>query len=111
VLETAGAPTYYFSPADVIRKRLVRLSGMTLCEWKGLACSFSLGGDAPVAWSYVEVFPEFEAIHGWFAFYPARVDCFVADVQVAGQPGGYYGGWVTPGLKGPIKGVPGSEHW
>lgn len=111
VLETAGAPTYYFPPEDVARERLIRLGGSTLCEWKGLARGFALGSDLPVAWCYEETFAEFEEIRGWFSFYPGRVDCLHGEVQVVAQPGGYYGGWVTPGLRGPIKGAPGTEHW
>jgi hypothetical protein len=65
----------------------------------------------PVAWCYPETFPEFESICGWYAFYPSRLRCFVGSEQATPQPGGYYGGWVTDRLKGPIKGEPGSEHW
>lgn len=46
------------------------------------------------------------------AFYVSRVDAaFVGDERVSPQPGNYYAGWVTSGLRGPIKGVPGSENW
>jgi hypothetical protein len=31
--------------------------------------------------------------------------------RVTPQPGGFYGGWITPELVGPFKGEPGSEHW
>jgi len=27
------------------------------------------------------------------------------------QPGGFYGGWVSGDLVGPIKGEPGSSQW
>ena len=27
------------------------------------------------------------------------------------QPGGFYGGWVTPEVVGPFKGEPGTEGW
>ncbi len=27
------------------------------------------------------------------------------------QPGGFYGGWITPELTGPFKGESGSEGW
>ncbi len=113
VLETAGAPTYYLPPSDVVEDRLVELDAPSICEWKGLATSFAVvdGPAVPVAWCYRETFPEFAEIAGWYAFYPNRLDCFVGDEQVTPQPGGYYGGWVTQDLKGPIKGEPGSGHW
>jgi len=37
--------------------------------------------------------------------------CTIDGERVAPQPGGFYGGWVTAALTGPIKGVPGSNGW
>jgi uncharacterized protein (DUF427 family) len=114
VLETAGAPTYYFPPEDVQEALLRELNQPSLCEWKGVATSFALqegpNGRA-VAWCYRQTFPEFLAIRGWYAFYPIRLACFVGCERVAPQPGGYYGGWVTGDLRGPIKGDPGTGSW
>lgn len=94
---------------------LVDLPGESLCEWKGLATRFCLAGEpgasGAVGWRYDTTFPEFASIRGWFAFYCGALACFVGDEQVTPQPGGYYGGWVTERLKGPIKGAPGSEAW
>lgn len=111
VVETAGAPTYYFPPDDVDTSSLTATAGRSLCEWKGLAQSFAWQGVDPAAWCYPVTFPEFTAIGGWFAFYPGQLRCFVGEEQVMPQPGGYYGGWVTAGLRGPIKGTPGTGHW
>jgi uncharacterized protein (DUF427 family) len=114
VLETAGAPTYYFPPEDVREERLVELDGLSVCEWKGVATSFALVEDRArqaVAWCYRDTFPEFAGIRDWYAFYPGRLSCCVGDERVTAQPGGYYGGWVTGDLTGPIKGAPGSGHW
>ncbi|TNF87565.1 MAG: DUF427 domain-containing protein, partial [Gammaproteobacteria bacterium] len=86
----------------------------SICEWKGVATSFALAEhpfERAVAWCYQETFPEFADIQGWYAFYPSRLACYVGDELVSPQPGGYYGGWVTRDLKGPIKGEPGSGHW
>lgn len=111
VLETAGAPTYYFPPDDVDAAGLVDLQQPTLCEWKGLARNFAWGEVAPAAWCYERTFPEFLAIRGWFAFHPGELRCLVGEERVRPQPGGYYGGWVTSDLAGPIKGGPGSAGW
>ena len=124
VLETAAPPTFYLPPADVQSDRLERAPGSSRCEWKGEAVYWRLspgrsadGSDSsefpeePVAWSYPDPFPEFETIRGWFAFYPSRLDCWLDGVRVLPQPGGFYGGWVTPELAGPFKGEPGSEDW
>ena len=37
--------------------------------------------------------------------------CRVGGALVVPQPGGFYGGWITPELAGPFKGEPGSEGW
>ena len=114
ILETAGAPTYYFPPSDVEQDALIDLPGQSLCEWKGLATSFALRGaadDSAVGWRYDTTFPEFLSIRGWCAFYPGVLHCYIGDERVRPQPGGYYGGWVTEGLRGPIKGEPGSGAW
>lgn len=114
VLETASPPTFYLPAADVDREGLQATGRGTLCEWKGLADGFGLPGDnapADVAWAYFDPFPEFEAIRGYYAFYPARVRCTVGGELVQAQPGGYYGGWITPELVGPFKGEAGSAAW
>ena len=54
----------------------------------------------------------YEALRDHVAFYAAPLDeCTVDGVQVVPQPGGFYGGWITPELVGPFKGVPGSYGW
>lgn len=110
VLETAGAPTYYFPPEDVIAP-LIENDSRSICEWKGLAQSLSLPGKTNVGWRYIEMFPEFKTLHYWVAFYPSAVDCYLGEQLVSPQPGGYYGGWVSDDLVGPIKGEPGSSGW
>ncbi|MEQ8857125.1 MAG: DUF427 domain-containing protein [Pseudomonadales bacterium] len=111
VLETAGAPTYYFPPEDVAVDALRVTAGRSLCEWKGVAQSYAWADVDPAAWCYPQTFAEFTAIRGWFAFYPGVLDCRVGDERASAQPGGYYGGWVTADLCGPIKGEPGSGAW
>jgi uncharacterized protein (DUF427 family) len=116
VLETAGAPTVYLPETDVDRSLLVPNETVSLCEWKGAARHFDVRGPASstaeAVWTYRDPYPEFARIRGWLAFHPARVDaCWLGETRVAAQPGGYYGGWVTPDLAGPIKGGPGSGSW
>ncbi len=116
VVETAGAPVYYLPPTTV-RTGLLRRSDQTsLCEWKGQACYWSIQvGDRQArnaAWSYPEPVPDFGAIRDHFAFFAGRVDaCYLGDERVEPQPGGFYGGWVTANIVGPIKGEPGTESW
>lgn len=116
VVETAGAPVYYFPPEDV-RTDLLEESGRTsFCEWKGRARYWTLVlrgcRVADVAWSYPRPMDDFESIAGWSAFYAGKVDSArVGDLKAEPQPGGFYGGWVTPDLAGPIKGGPGTGGW
>jgi uncharacterized protein (DUF427 family) len=115
VVETAGAPVYYFPPDDVRLDLLEETGRTSFCEWKGRARYWNLVGDDPVsdvAWSYPDPVADFAPIAGWFAFYAAKVDeARVGDHRAEPQPGGFYGGWVTPDLAGPIKGEPGSAGW
>lgn len=116
VLETAGAPTYYLPPQDVDLARLAFTQQGSICEWKGRAQGIDVIGPGGVSvasagWRYVEMFAEFAHLHEWCAFYPQRVECFVGAERATAQPGGYYGGWVTANLAGPIKGGPNSSSW
>jgi uncharacterized protein (DUF427 family) len=116
VCETAGAPCYYLPAADVRTDLLVPSPTRSRCEWKGAARYWSAHvGDRvvpDVAWSYPDPTPAFAPIRDHLAFYAGRVDaCWVGDERVRPQPGGFYGGWVTANLVGPIKGEPGSERW
>ncbi|MEM9751215.1 MAG: DUF427 domain-containing protein [Pseudomonadota bacterium] len=120
VVETAGAPVYFFPPEDARRDLLRQTATVTVCEWKGAAIYFDLivegGESAEAAFSYPDPFddlPEgYAELAGWIAFYASRTDaCFVGEEQARPQPGGYYAGWVTDDLAGPIKGAPGTEGW
>ncbi|HEX2177982.1 MAG TPA: DUF427 domain-containing protein [Actinomycetota bacterium] len=117
VLETAGAPTIYV-PADDVDLDLLRLSGggSTWCEWKGSARYYDLvAGDEVserAAWTYPSPTPAFTALIEHYSFYPARTEaCYLDDELVSPQAGGFYGGWVTADIVGPIKGEPGSLLW
>lgn len=117
ICETASAPTYYLPRDDVAMDHLLESGARAShCEWKGEAKYFDVEvGDrlAPAAaWCYPNPYEEFAAIAGWIAFMPQPMDaCWVGDDPVTPQPGGFYGGWVTPELTGPIKGAPGTGHW
>lgn len=116
VLETSHPPTYYVPPESIAPGVLVAARGDTLCEWKGAARYFDVVvGDRRArraAWCYPEPSPAFRHMAGFVAFYPALMDsCRVDGHTVTPQPGGFYGGWVTPDIVGPVKGEPGTEFW
>jgi uncharacterized protein (DUF427 family) len=108
ILETSHPPTYYIPPADVRMERLRPAAGSSFCEWKGSARYWTLAVGERVAescaWSYPEPLPEYAALKDHLAFYAGRVDaCHVDDALVVPQPGGFYGGWITPDVVGPFK--------
>lgn len=115
VLETASPPTFYIPPEDVRRDLLAERPGSSACEWKGVAQYWSVRvGDRvlqDVAWSYPDPLPGFEPIRDWISFYPGRMECTVKGERVRPQPGGFYGGWVTSEIVGPVKGDPGTAGW
>ncbi|MCK9684462.1 DUF427 domain-containing protein [Scleromatobacter humisilvae] len=114
-LETAHPPSFYIPLADVAPGLLELAEGTSLCEWKGPARYWSLVDGsrrlAKVAWSYPQPLPGSEMLRDAVAFYCHELECRVGGARVAPQPGGFYGGWITPELVGPFKGEPGSEGW
>ena len=115
VLETAGAPVFYVPREEVPEDALAPAAGSSFCEWKGSATYFDVVAADRVAeraaWAYLEPSAPFLSIAGWVSFYPALVECYLDEERVLPQPGGFYGGWVTAEITGPIKGEPGSLGW
>ena len=120
IIETAGAPVYCFPPADVAMDTLIPNGHVTVCEWKGAATYFDLVVDrrrsADAAYTYPDPLDDlgcgYTSVAGWIVFYAQRVDAvFVGHERAEPQPGGYYAGWVTKRVVGPIKGEPGSQSW
>jgi uncharacterized protein (DUF427 family) len=116
VLETAGAPVYYLPPADIDTARLRPSDRTTVCEWKGTASYFDYDDGSRripnVAWTYRSPKPGYELIRDHLAFYASRIDeAWIGDEPARPQSGGFYGGWVTEAIVGPMKGDPGSEGW
>jgi uncharacterized protein (DUF427 family) len=115
VLETSHPPSFYIPWADVNRELLKAAQGSSFCEWKGPASYWSLINGAnslpSVAWSYPKPLAGAEALADCIAFYPTHLQCTVGGERVRPQPGGFYGGWITPELVGPFKGDIGSQGW
>lgn len=119
VVETAGAPCYYLPREDCLLDALQPTGSWSVCEWKGVAYGYDvIAGATRVragAWTYPDPLDDlgcgFARIAGRFAFYATELTCTIDGERVRPQPGGFYGGWVTARLRGPIKGVPGSSGW
>jgi uncharacterized protein (DUF427 family) len=115
VLETSHPPSYYLPPADCTLERFAPAQGRSFCEWKGEARYWTVTVGDRVAeratWSYPDPSPSFSPLRDHLAFYPAAFECFVDGERVTPQPGGFYGGWVTSAVAGPVKGPPGTEWW
>ena len=109
ICETAGPPTFYIPPADINFDYLIEVQGSSMCEWKGHARYWALKEQTSqvIGWDYPKPFPEFASIAGFLSFYPGRVSCTVDGEVVRPQPGGFYGGWITNEIVGPVKGEPG----
>ncbi len=115
VCETASAPAYYLPNEDIVQRLVLEPGSSTVCEWKGLAVHWTVlvatEAVRRAAWSYPRPSGDYGALRDYTAFYPALIECFVDGVAALPQPGGYYGGWVTPEITGPVKGEPGTEDW
>ncbi|HET9256186.1 MAG TPA: DUF427 domain-containing protein [Pseudonocardiaceae bacterium] len=116
VLETSHPPTYYV-PRSEFRVPLRPASRLTMCEWKGEACyvDIAVPGVAPLAaagWWYPQPDLRYPQLTDRVAVYADRFDEITLDGQpVTPQPGGFYGGWITPEIAGPFKGSPGTQGW
>lgn len=108
ILETASPPTFYLPPDDIRSETLRKASGSSRCEWKGTAIYWDVVIQDHVfpnaGWSYPEPFSEYKNIAGYLSFYPSKLDCFINGEKVRPQPGGFYGGWITDEIVGPVKG-------
>ena len=117
VLETSHPPVYYLPMADLAEGALVKASGSSMCEFKGLARYFDVvGGDGTVAscaaWNYPTPVPGYESLRERVAIYPSAMDsCEVGGERVQAQDGDFYGGWITADIVGPFKGAPGTLGW
>jgi uncharacterized protein (DUF427 family) len=116
ILETSHPPTYYLPPDSFADGSLRAAEGSSWCEWKGRAEYYDLVSPRKTArraaWSYPDPTSPFRVIAGHIAVMAALVDrCTVNGEQVAPQPGGFYGGWISSWVSGPFKGVPGSNSW
>jgi len=116
VLETSHPPTYYLPMSSFVEGSLRPAEGGSFCEWKGQASYLDVvGGDVVAAragWFYSVPTARYAALVDHVAVYPGLVDrCTVDGEVVRPQPGGFYGGWVTAEITGPIKGEPGSLLW
>lgn len=116
VLETSHPPVYYLPRSAFSACTLEPAGGGSVCEWKGEARYWTIRVGKQTAeraaWSYPDPTPAFAAIRDHLAVYAGPMDaCFVGADRVTPQPGGFYGGWITPNLKGPFKGGPGSVGW
>lgn len=111
ILETAGPPVFYFPPTDVDFQYLQKTEESSMCEWKGPATYWDVvlpDNTIPkAAWSYEDPFEEYKSLKSYISFYPALLECFVDGERVRPQPGGFYGGWITSEIVGPVKGEPG----
>lgn len=116
VLETSHPPVYYIPQSEIKMEYLTPTARQTYCEFKGAASYWTIRvGDKRAenaAWGYLSPARGFEAIAGYIAFYPGRMDeCWVDDERVQAQAGDFYGGWITSDIVGPFKGGPGTWGW
>jgi uncharacterized protein (DUF427 family) len=116
ILETTHPPTYYLPPDAFVPGSVLIGQRRSHCEWKGTATYVTLHGgrktEVDAGWFYPDPTPPYAALRGHIAVYAGRMDaCYVGEERVTPQPGGFYGGWITPELIGPFKGAPGTEWW
>ena len=115
VLETSHPPVYYV-PGEQVEATVHLADGTSMCEFKGIARYLTIVSNQRIAvrgaWTYPEPWPGYEALAGYVAVYPSKMDrCEVAGETVQAQDGDFYGGWITSKVVGPFKGGPGTWGW
>ncbi|GIS69346.1 MAG: hypothetical protein CM1200mP9_01670 [Gammaproteobacteria bacterium] len=76
VVETAGAPPFYFASGDVDTDCLYRANPTSVCEWKGLAVSVDLMlVRKGVGLGFHRHLSRVHGNGGFYAFYPGKLDC------------------------------------
>jgi uncharacterized protein (DUF427 family) len=116
ILETSHPPVYYIPPEDVKLQYFKPTSRSTFCEWKGGASYYTITVEnkkiVDAAWYYRHPTHPYEAIVGYIAIYPGKMDaCYVNGEKVQAQEGDFYGGWITGEIVGPFKGGAGTSGW
>ena len=109
VLETSHPPVYYIPPEDMQMQYFRPTPHTTFCEFKGAASYYTITvGDRTIsngAWYYAHPTHPYEALQGYIALYPGKMDaCTVDGEQIQAQEGDFYGGWITDEIIGPFKG-------
>ena len=116
IRETSHPPTWYLPLLDIRNELFRPADGASFCEWKGAATYVDVVVGDRVAsragWYYPEPAASYVRLRDHVAFYAGRLDRVTVDgLEVVAQPGGFYGGWITPDVVGPFKGGPGSAGW
>ncbi len=116
VLETSHPPVFYLPYKDLAGDYLRTNGFESYCEYKGKAAYYDLviGNSkiSKVGWYYPSPSKSFAPLQDHVAFYASKLDtCLVNDIPVTSQEGDFYGGWITPNIKGPFKGGPGTFGW
>ena len=114
VCETFHPPTIYLHPSAFKSGTLHPSTGRpSFCDWKGVASYWDLSAvdgtsrRVRAGWSYPRPTPAFALLAGCISVYPRSVDgCRLEGEEVQAQPGAFYGGWITPWIRGPFKGDP-----
>jgi len=87
----------------------------SFCEWKRPARYWSLVREAIRLDGIASIDPQplagAEAIADCVVFHATGLQCRVGGGSVTPQPGGFDGGWITPGLVGPFQGAAQSVSW
>ena len=112
LLEMGHPPVYYFPVEDVDVDCLIPVYGDKVCECSGLIRSWTIDvfgiRSERAAWSCSNPTETYRVIKGCYAFYPSRVDaCWVGSDRARSQDDDVYGGWITPRIAGPFKGIAG----
>ena len=91
-------------PRSVVAVPTSRRPVARVCEWNVPARYWGLvHGNKQLpshAWNSPQPLAGAESLAGWVAVYAHGLKCSVGGLAATPQPGGLFGGWITPDLSG-----------
>jgi uncharacterized protein (DUF427 family) len=85
--ESGFAPRWYVPRAAVTESALTAAAGQTFCPYKGVCSYYDVGDARRAAWSYLDAWPEVQAVAGCISFEPDLAEVSLDGSRLRLEPG------------------------
>ncbi len=87
LFESGFAPRWYVPRADVSEDALTAVGFRTFCPYKGVCSYYDIGDARRAAWSYLDAWPEVEAVAGFISFEADGAEVSIDGQRMRAEPG------------------------